>query len=620
MTRTTKPQLLYNYLVLFARKDIQLFKLRGIMKAKSTLLRNFWLISFLLVILSTTHYSQVMTFDVTDFEAGPADAAWMFDADDPTYQHNDQNPFTYENLPFYSNYAYRKFTWDEDSSDVDGKLSGSTCTFEAISILPGTAGVTLKLYNFVIASFEHINTTDRNANWAISGQAGDRRNYVGGIGEIYENGDLKFRATNCRLTVTVPYPTDVQMEAIYGGNFTNSIGTGAAVTGSGWGEIDAAASDDTWETEIDVNNTNQVSFSISSISAVIQGVYGYYDMTINVNGSNVVNDMRFDAVAVGGDGVFNNGVSIHLASGTDGHETSDLSDGNRLFANRIGDAAGGTLPDGVNTIYDGHYWELGTTYGTFLTDVTFDISTIPGVTNQANLRILKRATPNGNWVVYGDYSLVGSTLKANNVTSFSDFAIGSIGSDALPVELTSFTAALTNSATVVLNWQTATEVNNYGFEIERSVISGQLSDWESVGFVNGHGNSNSVKEYYFTDKPNGGTKFKYRLKQIDNDGKYEYSKEIEVDLGIPQEFLLAQNYPNPFNPSTQIEYSLPQDTRVILEVFNILGEKVATLINEQKEAGHYNVEFSGKGLTSGIYIYHIKTNENSDLKKMILLK
>jgi len=602
------------------------------MKAKSTLFRKLWLICLLAVILSTTQYSQVMTFDITDFEAGPADASWMFDADDPTYFTHDGSPFTFEGEFPYSNYAYREFTWDENADDGDGKLSASTCTFEAISNLAGTAGVTLKLYNFVIASFEHINTTDRNANWSISGQAGDRRNYVGGIGEIYVDDVLKFRATNCRLTVTVPYPTEAEMEAIYGGNFTNNIGTGAEVTGSGWGEIDAAASDDIWEADIDINNTDQVSFSISSISSVIQNYYGYYDMTINVNGSNVVNDMRFDAVAVSGDGVFDNGVSIHLDSGTDGHETTNMSDGNRLFANRIGDAAGGTLPDGINLIYDGHYWELGTTYGTFQTDVTFDISTIPGITDPANLRILKRATPNGNWVVYGDFTRDGSaTLTANNVTSFSDFAIGSIGADALPVELTSFTANQTSNS-VTLTWQTVTEVNNYGFEIERQTVEtlrATSNEWQTIGFVEGHGNSNSPKDYTFTDdllNLSLGLNLNYRLKQLDFDGNYKYSDVVEVKLvENVKAYKLEQNYPNPFNPSTVIKYSIPTDVRgemqeVRLTVYDILGNEVATLVKENQKSGNYEVKFDASNFSSGLYFYRISAGNFVDIKKMILIK
>ena len=204
----------------------------------------------------------------------------------------------------------------------------------------------------------------------------------------------------------------------------------------------------------------------------------------------------------------------------------------------------------------------------------------------------------------------------------------------LPVELTSFTASVLGGK-VTLSWQTATEVNNYGFEVERtsprpSLYEGEGGEagrgWEKIGFVQGHGNSNSVKEYSFTDKPNGGTKFKYRLKQIDNDGKYEYSKEIEIDLGMPNEFSLSQNYPNPFNPSTTIRYSIPNviaseaKQSVVLKVYDILGNVVATLVNENKAAGNYEVKYDASNLSSGIYFYKLQSGSFVQTKKFLLIK
>ncbi len=136
----------------------------------------------------------------------------------------------------------------------------------------------------------------------------------------------------------------------------------------------------------------------------------------------------------------------------------------------------------------------------------------------------------------------------------------------VPVELTSFTANVREN-NVMLEWATATEVNNYGFEIERQVGSSKAAgNWEMIKFVEGHGNSNSPKQYSFTDKNLiGGSLFKYRLKQIDNDGTYEYSDEIEVEI-IPVEFALYQNYPNPFNPTTKIRYQLPRESKVIIKI------------------------------------------------------
>ena len=122
-----------------------------------------------------------------------------------------------------------------------------------------------------------------------------------------------------------------------------------------------------------------------------------------------------------------------------------------------------------------------------------------------------------------------------------------------PVELTTFTVSAKNNF-VLLNWQTATEVNNYGFEIQKSEVSSQNSEFETVGFVDGHGNSNSPKEYSFKDENVTAGTYKFRLKQIDNDGQFKYSKVVEVSLNQPAEFSLSQNYPNPFNPSTKIKF------------------------------------------------------------------
>ena len=142
----------------------------------------------------------------------------------------------------------------------------------------------------------------------------------------------------------------------------------------------------------------------------------------------------------------------------------------------------------------------------------------------------------------------------------------------LPVEIISFSANLIGSK-IKLNWNTATEINNYGFEIERKT----KDNWQKIGFVQGNGNSNTPKEYSFTDnKLIGGSKFQYRLKQIDNDGQFEYSNIIEVKV-IPKEYLLSQNYPNPLNPSTTIKYSIPKSSQVSLKIFNTLGEELETL-------------------------------------------
>ena len=170
----------------------------------------------------------------------------------------------------------------------------------------------------------------------------------------------------------------------------------------------------------------------------------------------------------------------------------------------------------------------------------------------------------------------------------------------LPVELSSFTAQTIESF-IYLTWRTETEINNFGFEILRQAKGDK--EWIKIGFVKGNGNSNSPKEYSYIDKNLvGGSKFLYRLKQIDNDGQFEYSDAVEVEL-VPNEYSLSQNYPNPFNPTTKIRYQLPNESKVVIKIYNILGSEVMELLNEQKEAGIYEVEFKADNLSSGlIYI------------------
>lgn len=187
----------------------------------------------------------------------------------------------------------------------------------------------------------------------------------------------------------------------------------------------------------------------------------------------------------------------------------------------------------------------------------------------------------------------------------------------VPVELTSFVANVTAAGQVELNWTTATELNNLGFQVERKAVNG---DFLAIGYVQGNGTTTERKEYSFIDRNVEPGKYVYRLKQMDFDGKYEYSPEIEVDVHPPLQFTLEQNYPNPFNPSTKIKFGLAENTNVKVAVYNLLGELVATLVNNQLSAGFYEVEFNATSLPSGMYIYSIETPVFKESKKMMLMK
>jgi hypothetical protein len=213
-----------------------------------------------------------------------------------------------------------------------------------------------------------------------------------------------------------------------------------------------------------------------------------------------------------------------------------------------------------------------------------------------------------------------------SIQLFAGIGVGESTTTPLPVELTSFTANLSGS-NVELRWVTATEVRNYGFELERSltqtISEGKgFNNWERIGFVEGHGNSNSPRQYFFGDNVHNGSGYlSYRLKQIDTDGKFSYSNTISVLINqIPSNYELHQNYPNPFNPTTIISYSIPQSSNVVLTIYDILGNLVETLVNENQEAGNYEISFNAGELSNGIYYYKIQSGNFIATKKMLLLK
>lgn len=187
----------------------------------------------------------------------------------------------------------------------------------------------------------------------------------------------------------------------------------------------------------------------------------------------------------------------------------------------------------------------------------------------------------------------------------------------IPVELTSFTANVNNLGQVVLNWETATEINNQGFEIERRTES---SEFRTIGFVDGYGTTTEPRSYSFIDKnADNGINY-YRLKQVDFNGTYEYSNEVEVNVIGHLTFNLDQNYPNPFNPSTNIKYSVPESGNVRLSVYNLVGEEVAVLVNGFSQAGFYEVTFDASNLSTGVYLYKLQSANSVQTKKMMLLK
>ena len=274
------------------------------------------------------------------------------------------------------------------------------------------------------------------------------------------------------------------------------------------------------------------------------------------------------------------------------------------------------------------------------TDTTLGFSELPmSLTAGDTFRAYIPVQPMGVTKVF--YYISASSNSGRSITKPITAPAGFYNFDfnnPVPVELLSFSANVEMN-NVRLNWVTSTETNNRGFEIQRRDNDGKwkMEDgkfirqsvnedgWDVISFVEGKGTTTEQQFYSYIDENLSAGKYQYRLKQIDFDGTYEYSNIIEADINQPLEFSLSQNYPNPFNPTTKIKYIIPQDEireikNVRLIVYDVLGNQVATLVNEEQHPGIYEVEFDGGNLSSGVYYYSLEAGNFRDIKKLILLK
>ena len=284
---------------------------------------------------------------------------------------------------------------------------------------------------------------------------------------------------------------------------------------------------------------------------------------------------------------------------------------------------GGTLA--ITAVYSDSIYTTGVTYVLVLKyqfnpDVNDDVAYLfinPVININEPTPDLTHSLSNNNDPadLGGVYIRQGTASSAPNLT-LDGIRIGTAWADVIPVELTSFTA-VTNNGDVVLDWSTATELNNFGFEVQRAIAGNEFA---TIGFVNGNGTTTEAKTYRFVDPNLASGNYTYRLKQVDFNGTFSYSDEVNVDVTAPVQFELSQNYPNPFNPSTTIKFSIPQSSSVTLKVFNTLGQEVKTLIDQNMESGVHSISFDASEFNSGIYFYKLDAGKFSEVRKMTLIK
>ncbi|MCX6163849.1 MAG: T9SS type A sorting domain-containing protein, partial [Ignavibacteriae bacterium] len=256
------------------------------------------------------------------------------------------------------------------------------------------------------------------------------------------------------------------------------------------------------------------------------------------------------------------------------------------------------------------------------------------VSSSSQTACLKTTDNGANWTQYtfpsGASEITHIDLLYNNLMQTDNEAyiyaanksgsVFSLHEFPMPVKLFSFSYYVSGRNTT-LKWVTSEELNNSGFEVYRISDAQNQNIWQKLGFVKGKGTTNTFTHYSFEDKNLNTGKYCYRIKQIDYNGNYEYfNLEGKVEITSPVKFNLSQNYPNPFNPSTKISYALPDNGYVTLKIYDMLGKEVATLVNENKNAGYYDVSFSNTQLSAGVYFYKLNVNDFTSVKKMVFVK
>jgi hypothetical protein len=308
------------------------------------------------------------------------------------------------------------------------------------------------------------------------------------------------------------------------------------------------------------------------------------------------------------------------------------------------DEFGVRVADGISSIYD----EEATVKKTFVISedipggndpffVYFQWNGSDEGSNFTRASAVGLAYEEGGWAMYGTpssvfgidpyYMNVGNIEIGNDFGGTVSLAIGT--SAALPIQLSAFTASVLEGVNVKLDWTTISEINNYGFYVERKLTSEETFMELPNSFVKGAGTTNEEQHYTWTDKSVAHGTYHYRLRQVDLNGDFAYSQPIEVvvsgvvsvwDDGLPLEFKLLQNFPNPFNPVTEIRYAIKDAGFVTLKIYNVLGQEVVTLVNEQKQPGRYSARFEANTLSSGLYMYRLTSGQNTVVRQMMLIK
>ncbi len=588
-----------------------------------------WLLALLAMALmpALMPAQPLFEFAVNQLEAYDRSGNWIWDADAPGFPTHDGNWLTFGGAnPLYHYYAEKYIHY--------GTNTTLTCVTENVPLAAGPGEITINFSQFNMVSFRRINTVNPAAPWTLPGQSGDVRVYTNASGSISHNGTPVLYMDNATFVITTPYPTQAQIRALSPifSTWTGDIGTGLFQTGYGFGDLNLGMSDPAWAA-LFASSNYKIDMQMINVISIPTPTTGLFNFTLAIapaatprlTGNQLI-DLGNLPETVTVPGV---DASVQVLSGTPGGSALEM---HHIYLNEIGVAPTGTLPSPHN-FTSSKYWELGSTFNSFLVNISFGLNTADFAKGSADWRVLYRPDASQPWSVWADYTLIdANTIRANNVNQIGEFTVASPFDETLPVEMSTLYATVNSENLAVLNWSTASETDMLGFKVYTSTTN-DIAGAECLTpvAIPASNTSTGASYTYTADEITEPGEHWFWLEAVSFDGTAQYFGPMYVILtgdpgtpGIPDNNSLGIAYPNPFKAggSTSFAVEVKAGEAGDVTIFNTKGQTLARI---PVSAGSRVVNWDGKDANgepcgSGIYFYRLSTDTFNGVKKMLVIR
>ncbi len=597
-----------------------------------------WMLTFVvLTIIPGFIFAQtIFSFNVDNLESYTRTGNWVYDVDGPGFPTHDMQWFTFSPVPAYAFHFYADI--NVGPMMTPGHITNISCTTENTDVAANPGEISLVFTQpFQLVHFQRINTVNSAFPWNTPGQSGDKRIYGNATGYLALNGTPKLYVKNLTFEITTPYPNQAQIKGLSPAfsSWTGSIGTGAAQTGFGYGDVDTVLSDPAWAA-LFASSGYKIDMPMLGIVSEMSVTKSWFDFTLNFDLGNPANGsgsgQAFNLPAPANLNFPGQNVVVDLTGGTNQYAGNPM---HYFYVNEIPLTPGGALPGGLNSQAK-KYWKIGTTLETFMADISFTLTQADFVSAKAIGDWLILHKPNGgSWSVYPFIDIMGpNTIKAKGVTEANlndEFTVASSFDETLPVTLASFTAAVNSQNLISLAWSTASETSMQGYNVyykPDGLNSNMICLTPNLIPAE---NSSSGSNYSFVaiELTEPGTYY-FWLEAVSIDGSSDFYGPVNATLSnpevppLPERTTLSDAWPNPFRIGQQssIEVRMKAGETGTLSIYNLLGQVVKsyTVQAGTQILNWDGIDSRGNFCGSGVYFYKLQSPSISQTKKFVIVR